>query len=243
MQSTECCRCGRRRLILLDCLAAEPLKCISLPASKPNLLFLTKYSLPHQLSFPPFRDELSGLRHTKLCSQCEPGAHWVGVINCRHPWYPYMANCTKPGKPDSQHPSGCIPTGTDGWGCNCANGTEPCDVGQSCLWFSDGCSIGCEKCDGLGGNPNTADRCHSGMNATVSSGGRHGVQNHHTVGAVAPGPAISPLCQTGPFCLRSVGNCISHARDIVFVALTTRFLTMQPHNPYRHPLRSLRSLH
>ena len=66
-----------------------------------------------------------------------------------------------------QIPSGCIPAGTDGWGCNCANGTETCDVGQSCLWFSDGCSIGCKECDGQGGNPNTKDRCNSGMNATV----------------------------------------------------------------------------
>ena len=41
------------------------------------------------------------------------------------------------------------------------------NVGQSCLWFSDGCSIGCAKCDGLGGNPNTRDRCNSGMNATL----------------------------------------------------------------------------
>lgn len=94
--------------------------------------------------------------------------------HCKHPnpkWNP-------------QIPSGCTPPGTDGWGCNCANGTQPCDVGQSCLWFSDGCSIGCEACDGtnpvphhctahsrcgnagLGGNPNTRDRCNSGLNAT-----------------------------------------------------------------------------
>ena len=81
-------------------------------------------------------------------------------------WYPYWAHCDDP-HPDSQHPSGCIPPGTDGWGCNCANGTEACDVGQSCLWFSDGCSIGCAQCDGLAGNPNTEDRCGAGMNATV----------------------------------------------------------------------------
>ena len=40
-------------------------------------------------------------------------------------------------------------------------------MGQSCLWFSDGCSIGCKKCDGQGGNPNTRDRCNSGKNATI----------------------------------------------------------------------------
>lgn len=32
------------------------------------------------------------------------------------------AGCRNP-----QIPSGCVPPGTDGWGCNCANGTEPCD--------------------------------------------------------------------------------------------------------------------
>jgi len=86
----------------------------------------------------------------------------------QYPWYPYVPNCSNPNPHwDPQHPSGCIPAGTDGWGCNCANGTVGCNVGQSCLWFSDGCSIGCSKCDGLGGNPNTKDRCNSGMNATL----------------------------------------------------------------------------
>ena len=66
----------------------------------------------------------------------------------------------------AQVPSGCIPPGTDGWGCNCWNGTEPCDVAQSCFWFSQGCTIGCKTCDGGPSNPNTKDRCGSGMNAT-----------------------------------------------------------------------------
>jgi len=83
-------------------------------------------------------------------------------------WWPYQLHCENPVPGwNPQIPSGCIPKGTDGWGCNCANGTDHCDVGQSCLWFSDGCSIGCAKCDGLGGNPNTKDRCNSGKNATV----------------------------------------------------------------------------
>lgn len=38
-------------------------------------------------------------------------------------------------------------------GCSCSNGTEPCDVGQSCFWFASGCTIGCEACDGNGGRP------------------------------------------------------------------------------------------
>eukprot|EP00658_Telonema_sp_P-2_P065472 TRINITY_DN54702_c0_g1_i1.p1 TRINITY_DN54702_c0_g1~~TRINITY_DN54702_c0_g1_i1.p1 ORF type:complete len:368 (-),score=63.01 TRINITY_DN54702_c0_g1_i1:394-1497(-) len=83
-------------------------------------------------------------------------------------WWPYQPECAHPDPHwNPQIPSGCVPPGTDGWGCNCANGTDKCDVGQSCLWFSDGCSIGCRECDGLGGNPNTRDRCGSGMKATV----------------------------------------------------------------------------
>lgn len=54
--------------------------------------------------------------------------------------------------------------GDDAWGCNCINATTkgpvPCEVGQSCFWFSNGCSIGCKTCDGgnaSGTNPNTVD--------------------------------------------------------------------------------------
>ena len=48
-----------------------------------------------------------------------------------------------------------------------------CDVGQTCLWMSVGCSIGCKVCDGgtingssVGTNPNGIDRCESGMQPT-----------------------------------------------------------------------------
>lgn len=55
--------------------------------------------------------------------------------------------------------------------CACRNGTEPCAAGQTCLWFSVGCSIGCAECDGGakgGANPGTHDRCGSGMKATIN---------------------------------------------------------------------------
>lgn len=58
------------------------------------------------------------------------------------------------------------PTTLTCWGCDCHNGTEPCEIGQSCLWFSQGCSIGCATCDGGESNPNTEDRCGSGMKPT-----------------------------------------------------------------------------
>jgi hypothetical protein len=76
--------------------------------------------------------------------------------------------------------------GDDSWGCNCINATVeglvPCEVGQSCFWFSNGCSIGCEKCDGgnsSGTNPNTRDRCDSGAKATLNPELR--TYNKHTV--------------------------------------------------------------
>ena len=67
--------------------------------------------------------------------------------------------------------------GPDDFGCNCVNGTTSrgptaCDVGQSCFWFSNGCSIGCKQCDGgntSGTNPNTRDRCNSGAKATINA--------------------------------------------------------------------------
>jgi len=86
------------------------------------------------------------------------------------PWYPYQASCASPQPHPNPHggaPSGCVPNGTDGWGCNCANGTAPCAVGQSCFWFSQGCTIGCEACDGSPSNPNSKSKCGSGMNATL----------------------------------------------------------------------------
>ena len=50
--------------------------------------------------------------------------------------------------------------------CACRNGTSgaACEVAQTCLWMSVGCSIGCDACDGGqdgegGTNPNLKDRC------------------------------------------------------------------------------------
>jgi len=45
------------------------------------------------------------------------------------------------------------------YACTCTNGTEAeCNSGQSCFWFSQGCTIGCSKCDGGPSNPNHDDR-------------------------------------------------------------------------------------
>ena len=53
--------------------------------------------------------------------------------------------------------------------CECINGTEACDIAQTCLWFSVGCGIGCDECDGGAANPNANDRCHNGMKPTVNN--------------------------------------------------------------------------
>ena len=43
------------------------------------------------------------------------------------------------------------------WGCNCVNGTEPCEVAQTCVWFTEGTSIGCAKPGG--DSPSPAPHC------------------------------------------------------------------------------------
>jgi len=62
--------------------------------------------------------------------------------------------------------------GTRPWscqeGCSCSNGTEACDVGQSCFWFSSGCTIGCDKCDGDGRRDGEPCRCGDCANATLN---------------------------------------------------------------------------
>jgi len=99
-------------------------------------------------------------------------------------WWPYEQHCahprpgcsTVPGTPgwNPQVPTCCFPnntdgTPTDGYGCNCFNGTSACDVGQSCFWFSNGCTIGCKTCTGVPANPNTKALCSDGMNATLNN--------------------------------------------------------------------------
>ena len=45
------------------------------------------------------------------------------------------------------------------YNCSCTNGTEPCANGQSCFWFSQGCTIGCSACDGDGARYPNYDHC------------------------------------------------------------------------------------
>ena len=43
--------------------------------------------------------------------------------------------------------------------CSCSNGTSECSSGQSCFWFSQGCSVGCSKCTGNGTRMPNLDHC------------------------------------------------------------------------------------
>ena len=46
------------------------------------------------------------------------------------------------------------------YSCTCTNGTEAeCNSGQSCFWFSQGCTIGCKACDGDGRRYPSYDHC------------------------------------------------------------------------------------
>jgi len=51
-------------------------------------------------------------------------------------------------------------TGTiEPYNCACTNGTSECDNGQSCFWFSNGCTPGCKACDGNGNRYPNFDHC------------------------------------------------------------------------------------
>ena len=46
------------------------------------------------------------------------------------------------------------------YSCTCTNGTEAeCNSGQSCFWFSQGCTLGCKACDGDGRRFPSYDHC------------------------------------------------------------------------------------
>ena len=53
--------------------------------------------------------------------------------------------------------------------CSCANVSVPnatCDIGQSCYYYQQGCSIGCPTCDSVSGR-RQVDICGLGWNATL----------------------------------------------------------------------------
>ena len=83
--------------------------------------------------------------------------------------------------------------------CACTNGTSFCESAQTCLWFSVGCSIGCDACDGGaqgGANPNYKDRC-PGVNpdkktATVNNPLHRTVNRDAAAGSAADWSRFNP---------------------------------------------------
>jgi hypothetical protein len=75
-----------------------------------------------------------------------------------------------------------------GQACACANGTSTCNIGQTCLWMSVGCSLGCAECDGGqnghgGTNPNLKDRCNSGTKPWKVNNPLHRTFNRNCTGS------------------------------------------------------------
>jgi len=63
---------------------------------------------------------------------------------------------TLPPWSDGKHP----PTGSiDKKKAPCTNGTSVCNSGQATFWFSQGCTIGCARCDGNGSRIANFDHC------------------------------------------------------------------------------------
>lgn len=81
----------------------------------------------------------------------------------------------------------------DGWGCDCKNGTSPCNVGQACFWFSQGTTIGCKEATGAPSNPNTKSFCNSTMKATVND------PNLRTYNRAAPAGSAKDIYRHNPW--------------------------------------------
>jgi len=71
--------------------------------------------------------------------------------------------------------NGGYPQGSAGCNCSPKHSEDGCDAGvrqsgngQPCLWFSQGCTIGCEKCDGLTQHTMGKSLCNSTMQPTIN---------------------------------------------------------------------------
>ena len=82
------------------------------------------------------------------------------------------------------------PNRTDG--CNCANHIGGCVPsrarpeadGQPCLWFSQGCSIGCTTCTGSGSHTSESLCAHPTVKATVNDPMQRTINRDVVVGSV-----------------------------------------------------------
>ena len=72
------------------------------------------------------------------------------------------------------------------YNCRCTNSSEPyCNSGQGCFWFSQGCTIGCSKCDGLGARLPHYDHCPlESIKPTVNDPKYRSMNQNATAGSV-----------------------------------------------------------
>ena len=120
-------------------------------------------------------------------------------------------------------------------GCSCSNGTEPCDVGQSCFWFASGCTIGCEKCDGNGGRKSTHAAC-----AAAACGSPRPSLDQVACGFAGPGDGSmkhTGACRCGDHCLNATNNDPRH-RTTNRKAVAGSKEDWTKFNPWRAPGRA-----
>jgi len=71
-------------------------------------------------------------------------------------------------------------TGTiEPYTCMCTNGSSTCNAGQSCFWFSQGCSIGCKACTGNGIRYPNFDQCPEERKAQPTLLKKYWTANHN----------------------------------------------------------------
>ena len=109
--------------------------------------------------------------------------------------------------------------GNDGTPCACRNGTEVCASAQTCLWFSVGCTIGCSECDGGdqgAANPNSMDRCGSGMKATINDP-KHRTLNRNVTALSAEDWTRFNRQQSLAVCIFFQQSCLSLPAQHIFL--------------------------
>eukprot|EP00051_Salpingoeca_urceolata_P027601 m.482333 g.482333 ORF g.482333 m.482333 type:complete len:378 (+) comp22496_c0_seq1:370-1503(+) len=83
--------------------------------------------------------------------------------------------------------NGQFPQGTSGCNCGtrngCAAGVRGSVGGQPCLWFSQGCNIGCPTCDGVTQHTNKSLCANPTVNATVNDPNQRTVNRQAVAGS------------------------------------------------------------
>lgn len=94
--------------------------------------------------------------------------------------------------------------------CICGNGTNECNSGQACFWFSQGCTIGCSKCDGNGTRLPNWDHCpgesieatlnlpeYRTANRNATAGSIHDIWRYQPWRAPGKAPVFDPCGMAG----------------------------------------------